>query len=565
METSEKVKLDVLFTAVYSLLKSGLSHEFLHDLVAVCVKNNDVIQFCREHCGVIVSEVSSAVEKSINKELQQDLCTTGLYGLVFVRCGAFDDAVYITYVKNNQLIVKYLLSFKKDMPSPCFEALTSKLEKLGLTNPYEKFVSATVDRDCFHSDEINTIVQNRAGHGVLTFASVIYKLESVLGRDLQRSMQDDPQVAIIVNLCNMLKNLALADDLNLGDMMFVQKCDALSNAFFNYRTLVTIHEHWFEIVTKLDRILVDSLVEDDQQVISVILATLKSTSFIVNLSFYIELFYCLHRLSEKILSHNMPIYQIINELEGTSDTIRHYTSTGGSKVDDVLNVLQSDVGKYKGVVINCDLDQDLFLSTMQRVCGFVSDIIDDVVRKTSGIIRQFSALDPKLWPTDKCDLEGFGYDAMKSFSKKYGESRLKNVDIFQEWGSYKRTVQNSLSADLQNNFNNLAAKVISSYKSMYPGIGTLLSMAVLLCPASETVQLNTQLISLNDFSEELKTILVNGPPTAEWKSLNSIVTLLQDYQARTSVKFSEEDLRGVEFSLEELKRLFGNSSVEKCL
>lgn len=564
MEGHEKVKLDILFSAAYYLLKSGLPNDCFHELVAVCVKNGAVIQFCREYCNAIVSEVASAVDKCFNKELEQDIGSISFYGLVFVRCGAFDDAVYITYVKNNHLVAKYLVSFKKDMPCTCFDVLTSKLQRLGLTDPYKKFAAATVDSDCFHSEEIGMLVSSKAGTtgGVLTFGCVIYKLESVLGRALQKSMQDDPQVAIIVNLCNMLKNLALADDLNLGDMMFVQKCDALSNTFFNYKTLVTIHDHWFDIVTKLDKILADSLVEDDQQVISVILATLKSTSFIVNLAFYIELFYCIHRVTDKILTQSMPVYQIMNELEGTSDTIRHYTSTGGSRVEEVLDTLQQDVGKYKGVAINCDLNHELFLSTMQRACCLASDIIDETICRTSGVIRQFSILDPKLWPLDKCDLDGYGFEAIKSFARRYRESLLEKVDIFQEWGSYKRTVQNSFTSELQNDFNHLATRVVSSYKSMYPGIGALLNVAVLLCPASETAQLNAQLLSLNDCSEEMKNTLINGQPPSEWNASPSMSMFLRDYQTQGGL-LSEEELREAELPLSIIKHLFSCNGADK--
>ncbi|XP_029836598.2 uncharacterized protein LOC8037310 [Ixodes scapularis] len=510
--THPKVNLSNLLRCVYEVLKTNKSASELPEMVALRNEHDQVISFCQENFCNIVLDGAVLFDRYLTRELGKDIRAAYYYGLVFVRCRDFEDAVYVTFIKNNQLMIRYLVSYKRGLPCTFADVLNNKLEKLSIIDSC-KLVSVTVDRDCFHCNEIDAILHSKKDrvNDFLEFHCVIYKLESMLGYALQKSMVDDPHVSIIANLCNMLKNLALADDLNLGDVMF-HGSECSTYTFFNYKTLDTIHNHWLDIVTKLNKILVDSLVEDDRQVISFILETLKSTTFIVNLAFYLELFRCLHDWTRKVVNLGIPTYQVINELEGVSCTIRHHTSTGGSKVEEVREELQLDIGRYKGVPIKCDLDEAVLVSTMERVCGLMSDILDDIVQRSSRTIKTLSILDSKTWPVDTCDLDAFGFDSVKMLAREYQHSLLENIDVFQEWGSYKRTVLNSFVRDLRENFDAIAPRMVSSFRGLYPGIVTLLSSVSLLCPASKVLQAQSQSLLEGDQTEELMTIRVNGPP-----------------------------------------------------
>ncbi|KAH8020043.1 hypothetical protein HPB51_023926 [Rhipicephalus microplus] len=370
-------------------------------------------------------------------------------------------------------------------------------------------------------------------------------------------MLDDPQVAIIANLCNMLKNLALADDLNLGDAMF-QGPESSTSTFFNYKTLVTLHNHWLDIVTKLNKVLVDSLVEDDRQVISFILATLKSTTFIVNLAFYIELFRSLHEWTSRVVALGIPAYQVLNELQGASSTLRHHTSTGGVRVEELLEELRQSCGRYRGVDISCDLDEALFTATMNKVCSLMAEILDDIVRQTTPSISKFSILDPKVWPVDSCQLDDFGFDSIKVLAREYRYSLLDSVDVFQEWGSYKRTVHNSFVTQLRDNFDALAVRMVSSFKSLYPGMVTLLSAVTLLCPASKVLQNCTQLLLEGEQSEDVRNIQINGPPVESWSAAAALSYLLQDHCVQQTAQFSDK-VCDIVLPLEAVRSLFGNT------
>ncbi|XP_075527159.1 uncharacterized protein LOC142559450 [Dermacentor variabilis] len=556
--TCSKVNLTCLFQCTYQVLKANSSASDLPVVMGLNKQPQDVVAFCQENAYGIVSEIGAAIDKCLLQALGKDINAAGLYGLAFVRCGEFEDAAFITFVKNNQLVIKYLVSFKLGMASSFADVLNMKLHKLGVSDSC-RLVAATVDRDCFHMEEIEALLSAKKDrtNALLEFHCVIYKLESVLGHALQKSMLDDPQVAIIANLCNMLKNLALADDLNLGDAMF-QGPESSTSTFFNYKTLVTLHNHWLDIVTKLNKVLVDSLVEDDRQVISFILATLKSTTFIVNLVFYIELFRSLHEWTSRVVVLGIPAYQVLNELQGASSTLRHHTATGGVRVEELLEELRQSCGRYRGVDISCDLDEALFTATMNKVCSLMAEILDDIVRQTSPSISKFSILDPKVWPVDSCQLDDFGFDSIKALAREYRYSLLDNVDVFQEWGSYKRTVHNSFVTQLRDNFDALAVRMVSSFKSLYPGIVTLLSAATLLCPASNVLQKCTQLLLEGEQSEEVRNIQINGPPVGSWSAAAALSFLLQERCVEQTAQFSDKACDLV-LPLEAVRSLFVNT------
>lgn len=557
--TCPKVNLTCLFQCAYQVLKANSPASDLPMVVGLNKQHEDIVAFCQENAYTIVSEIGAAIDKCLLQALGQDINAAGLYGLAFVRCGELEDAAFITFVKSNQLVIRYLASFKQGMASSFADVLNVKMQKLGVSESC-RLVAATVDRDCFHMEEIEAVLSTKKDRtsALLEFHCVIYKLESVLGRALQKSMLDDPQVAIIANLCNMLKNLALADDLNLGDAMF-QGPESSTSTFFNYKTLVTLHNHWLDIVTKLNKVLVDSLVEDDRQVISFILATLKSTTFIVNLAFYIELFRSLHEWTSRVVALGIPAYQVLNELQGASSTLRHHTATGGVRVEELLEELRQSCGRYRGVDISCDLDEALFTATMNKVCSLMAEILDGIVHQTSPSISKFSILDPKVWPVDTCQLDDFGFDSIKALAREYRHSLLDSVDVFQEWGSYKRTVQNSFVTQLRDNFDALAVRMVSSFRSLYPGIVTLLSAVTLLCPASKTLQKSTQQLLEGEQSEEVRNIQINGPPVGSWSAAAAITLLLQEHCIEQTTQFVDRSC-DLMLPLEVVRRIFVNSA-----
>lgn len=554
-----KVNLTCLFQCAYQVLKANSPASDLPMVVGLNKQHDDIVAFCQENAYTIVSEMGAAIDKCLQQALGQDINAAGLYGLAFVRCGELEDAAFITFVKSNQLVIRYFASFKQGMASSFADVLNAKMQKLGVSESC-RLVAATVDRDCFHVEEIEAVLSAKKDRtsALLEFHCVIYKLESVLGRALQKSMLDDPQVAIIANLCNMLKNLALADDLNLGDAMF-QGPESSTSTFFNYKTLVTLHNHWLDIVTKLNKVLVDSLVEDDRQVISFILATLKSTTFIVNLAFYIELFRSLHEWTSRVVALGIPAYQVLNELQGASSTLRHHTATGGVRVEELLEELRQSCGRYRGVDINCDLDEALFTATMNKVCSLMAEILDGIVRQTSPSISKFSILDPKVWPVDTCQLDDFGFDSIKALAREYRHSLLDSVDVFQEWGSYKRTVQNSFVTQLRDNFDALAVRMVSSFRSLYPGIVTLLSAVTLLCPASKALHKSTQQLLEGDQSEEVRNIQINGPPVGSWSAAAAINLLLQEHCIEQTTQFVDRSC-DLMLPLEVVRRIFVSSA-----
>lgn len=557
--TCPKVNLTCLFQCAYQVLKANSPASDLPMVVGLNKQHEDIVAFCQENAYTIVSEIGAAIDKCLLQALGQDINAAGLYGLAFVRCGELEDAAFITFVKSNQLVIRYLASFKQGMASSFADVLNVKMQKLGVSESC-RLVAATVDRDCFHMEEIEAVLSTKKDRtsALLEFHCVIYKLESVLGRALQKSMLDDPQVAIIANLCNMLKNLALADDLNLGDAMF-QGPESSTSTFFNYKTLVTLHNHWLDIVTKLNKVLVDSLVEDDRQVISFILATLKSTTFIVNLAFYIELFRSLHEWTSRVVALGIPAYQVLNELQGASSTLRHHTATGGVRVEELLEELRQSCGRYRGVDISCDLDEALFTATMNKVCSLMAEILDGIVHQTSPSISKFSILDPKVWPVDTCQLDDFGFDSIKALAREYRHSLLDSVDVFQEWGSYKRTVQNSFVTQLRDNFDALAVRMVSSFRSLYPGIVTLLSAVTLLCPASKALQKSTQQLLEGEQSEEVRNIQINGPPVGSWSAAAAITLLLQEHCIEQTTQFVDRSC-DLMLPLEVVRRIFVNSA-----
>lgn len=557
--TCPKVNLTCLFQCAYQVLKANSPASDLPMVVGLNKQHEDIVAFCQENAYTIVSEMGAAIDKCLQQALGQDINAAGLYGLAFVRCGELEDAAFITFVKSNQLVIRYFASFKQGMASSFADVLNAKMQKLGVSESC-RLVAATVDRDCFHVEEIEAVLSAKKDRtsALLEFHCVIYKLESVLGRALQKSMLDDPQVAIIANLCNMLKNLALADDLNLGDAMF-QGPESSTSTFFNYKTLVTLHNHWLDIVTKLNKVLVDSLVEDDRQVISFILATLKSTTFIVNLAFYIELFRSLHEWTSRVVALGIPAYQVLNELQGASSTLRHHTATGGVRVEELLEELRQSCGRYRGVDINCDLDEALFTATMNKVCSLMAEILDGIVRQTSPSISKFSILDPKVWPVDTCQLDDFGFDSIKALAREYRHSLLDSVDVFQEWGSYKRTVQNSFVTQLRDNFDALAVRMVSSFRSLYPGIVTLLSAVTLLCPASKALQKSTQQLLEGEQSEEVRNIQINGPPVGSWSAAAAITLLLQEHCIEQTTQFVDRSC-DLMLPLEVVRRIFVSSA-----
>lgn len=557
--TCPKVNLTCLFQCAYQVLKANSPASDLPMVVGLNKQHEDIVAFCQENAYTIVSEIGAAIDKCLLQALGQDINAAGLYGLAFVRCGELEDAAFITFVKSNQLVIRYLASFKQGMASSFADVLNIKMQKLGVSESC-RLVAATVDRDCFHMEEIEAVLSTKKDRtsALLEFHCVIYKLESVLGRALQKSMLDDPQVAIIANLCNMLKNLALADDLNLGDAMF-QGPESSTSTFFNYKTLVTLHNHWLDIVTKLNKVLVDSLVEDDRQVISFILATLKSTTFIVNLAFYIELFRSLHEWTSRVVALGIPAYQVLNELQGASSTLRHHTATGGVRVEELLEELRQSCGRYRGVDISCDLDEALFTATMNKVCSLMAEILDGIVHQTSPSISKFSILDPKVWPVDTCQLDDFGFDSIKALAREYRHSLLDSVDVFQEWGSYKRTVQNSFVTQLRDNFDALAVRMVSSFRSLYPGIVTLLSAVTLLCPASKALQKSTQQLLEGEQSEEVRNIQINGPPVGSWSAAAAITLLLQEHCIEQTTQFVDRSC-DLMLPLEVVRRIFVNSA-----
>lgn len=557
--TCPKVNLTCLFQCAYQVLKANSPASDLPMVVGLNKQHEDIVAFCQENAYTIVSEIGAAIDKCLLQALGQDINAAGLYGLAFVRCGELEDAAFITFVKSNQLVIRYLASFKQGMASSFADVLNVKMQKLGVSESC-RLVAATVDRDCFHMEEIEAVLSTKKDRtsALLEFHCVIYKLESVLGCALQKSMLDDPQVAIIANLCNMLKNLALADDLNLGDAMF-QGPESSTSTFFNYKTLVTLHNHWLDIVTKLNKVLVDSLVEDDRQVISFILATLKSTTFIVNLAFYIELFRSLHEWTSRVVALGIPAYQVLNELQGASSTLRHHTATGGVRVEELLEELRQSCGRYRGVDISCDLDEALFTATMNKVCSLMAEILDGIVHQTSPSISKFSILDPKVWPVDTCQLDDFGFDSIKALAREYRHSLLDSVDVFQEWGSYKRTVQNSFVTQLRDNFDALAVRMVSSFRSLYPGIVTLLSAVTLLCPASKALQKSTQQLLEGEQSEEVRNIQINGPPVGSWSAAAAITLLLQEHCIEQTTQFGDRSC-DLMLPLEVVRRIFVNSA-----
>lgn len=551
-----KVNLNCLLGCVYQVLRSNAPVSDLPHAMELKKQHEDVVSFCRENLYAITLKAAITFDSCLDQELGKDLSAAGVYGLVFVRCAEFEDAAFVTFVKNNHLITRYLISFKQGMSRSFSDILNKKLRKLNLVDSC-KLLSATVDSACFHRKEIGALLSSKkdGNNKIFEFPCVLFNLECALGHVLQKQMLDDPHVAILANLCNMLKNLDLADDLNLGPSMF-QGLEPSASTFLTYRVLSTIYSHWLDIITKLNKVLADSFVEDDCQVIAFILAALKSSSFIVNLAFYLELFSCLNEWTKKIVNLAVPAYQVINELEGISCTIRHYTSTGGLKVEQVLEELMADTGKYKGVSINHDLDEAVFKATMQKVCNLVSDAVDDIVRRTTVNIRKFSILDPKTWPVNTRDLDNFGFECIKALTRDYRCSLLESADLFQEWGSYKRTVQNSFEADLKEDFNSLAVKMVTSYRSLYPGIVALLSAVTLLCPASRSLQENVQLLLEGDQSEEMRNIRINGPQVGSWSPAAASAILSQEHRTEPSTRFSDK-VPDFTVSLEAIQKIFG--------
>lgn len=189
----------------------------------------------------------------------------------------------------------------------------------------------------------------------------------------------------------------------------------------------------------------------------------------------------------------------------------------------------------------------------------MAEILDGIVRQTSPSISKFSILDPKVWPVDTCQLDDFGFDSIKALAREYRHSLLDSVDVFQEWGSYKRTVQNSFVTQLRDNFDALAVRMVSSFRSLYPGIVTLLSAVTLLCPASKALHKSTQQLLEGEQSEEVRNIQINGPPVGSWSAAAAINLLLQEHCIEQTTQFVDRSC-DLMLPLEVVRRIFVSSA-----